>query len=116
VGKPSKILLRVDRASLTPDWDDVAYVEATVVDRDGILAPDAADLISFKVAGPGSIAAVDNGDNSSHETFHAENRHAYQGRCFAIIKANTSGNITVEASANGLGSASAKIRATAPRK
>jgi beta-galactosidase len=114
-GKPSKILLKTDRANLTPDWDDLAYIEATVVDHEGMLVPNAADLISFKVVGSASIAAVDNGDNSSHESFHANNRHAYQGHCFAIIKANTPGNITVEASAVGLASASTKIRAAAPR-
>jgi beta-galactosidase len=109
-GTPSKILLKADRANLTPDWDDLAYIEATVVDRNGILVPDAAQQISFKVTGPGSIAAVDNGDNSSHELFHANYRHAYQGRCFAIIKANATDNITVEASADGLASAATKIR------
>jgi beta-galactosidase len=115
-GKPSKIVLKADRPDLIPEWDDLAYVEATVVDRNGIRVPSAADLISFKVAGAGSIAAVDNGNNSSHEPFHAEQRHAYQGRCLAIIKANTTGNVIVEASADGLASASAKIRARAFRK
>jgi beta-galactosidase len=112
-GKPSKIVLKADRPNLTPDWDDLAYVEATVVDREGIPVPDAADMIAFKVAGAGLITAVDNGDNSSHEPFRANKRHAYQGHCFAIIKANTSGNITIEASAEGLASGSTKIHVTA---
>lgn len=115
-GKPSRILLKPDRANLTPDWDELAYVEAAVVDHDGVLVPDAADLISFKVTGAGSIAAVDNGDNSSHESFHANQRHAWQGHCFAIIKANGLGNIGVEATADGLDPASTKIRAAASRK
>jgi beta-galactosidase len=59
---------------------------------------------------------VDNGDNSSHEPFQAEQRHACQGRCFAIIRANTGGKITVEARAEALASGSTKIRATVPRK
>jgi beta-galactosidase len=115
-GKPAEILLKTDRADLTPGWDDVAYIEAAVVDRNGVLVPNAADLISFKLAGPGSIIAVDNGDNSSHEPFQAEQRRAYQGRCFAIIRANTGGKITVEARAEALASGSTKIRATVPRK
>jgi beta-galactosidase len=114
-GKPSKIALKADHPNLTAEWDDLAYIEATVVDHEGILVPDAADLISFKVAGPGSIAAVDNGDNSSHESFHADHRRAYQGRCFAIIKANEAGNITVQATGDGLASASTKIRVTTSR-
>jgi beta-galactosidase len=113
-GKPSKILLKADRPNLTAAWDDLAYIEATVVDRNGILVPDAAQQISFKVTGPGTIAAVDNGDNASHEFFHAYQRHAYQGRCFAIIKANAAGRISIKASADGL--ASAKIEVMALRK
>jgi hypothetical protein len=113
-GKPSKIL-KADRTNLIADWEYLAYIEATVVDRNGILVPDAAELISFKVAGPGSIAAVDNGDNSSHQPFHANNRQAYQGRCFAIVKAHGLGNITVETSGDGLASASTKIQAVASR-
>jgi beta-galactosidase len=115
-GKPAKIVLKTDRTDLTPGWDDVAYIEAAVVDRDGVLVSDATDRISFKLAGPGSIIAVDNGDNSSHEPFQAEQRHACQGRCFAIIRANTGGKITVEARAEALASGSTKIRATVPRK
>jgi beta-galactosidase len=109
-GKASKILLKTERASLTADWDDLAYIEATVVDHDGILVPDASQQISFKVTGAGSIAAVDNGDNSSHESFQADQRRAYQGRCFAIVRAYAFGNITLEASADGLNSAATKIR------
>jgi beta-galactosidase len=111
-GKPAKILLKADRPNLTTDWDDVAYLEAKVIDKNGVLVPDATDLISFNIVGAGSITAVDNGDNSSHEPFHTSNRQAYQGRCFAIIRANTAGNITAEARAKGLSPATTKIRAT----
>jgi len=111
-GKPAKILLKADRPNLTTGWNDVAYVEATVVDKNGVLVPDATDLISFNIVGAGSVIAVDNGDNSSHELFHASNRRAYQGRCFAIIRANAAGNITAEARADGLFPAATKIRAT----
>ena len=102
-GKPAKILLTVDRARLSRTWDDVAFVTATITDRNGIRIPDAADPVSFRTTGPGVIAAVDNGDNSSHEPFHASERRAYQGRCYAMVRAVAgSGKITVTASAPGL--------------
>jgi beta-galactosidase len=114
--KPAKILLKSDHPNLTACWEDLAYVEATVVDKDGVLVPDATNSISFKISGQASILAVDNGDNSSHEPFHATARHAYQGRCFAIIQARSTGTITIDASAEGLASAATKIRATASRE
>jgi beta-galactosidase len=115
-GKPAKILLKPDRPGLSLSWDDLIYIEATVVDHEGVLVPDATNQISFKLAGPGSITAVDNGDNSSHEPFQAVQRHAYQGRCFAIVRANSAGTISLDASAQGLSPSSTTIKATAPRK
>jgi beta-galactosidase len=99
-GKPAKIQLEADRAKLTTVWDDVAFITATIVDLNGIPVPNASDLISFKIAGPGVIVATDSGDNSSTESFQASERKAYQGRCTAMVKANAArGIIEVTASA-----------------
>jgi len=113
-GKPAKILLAADRNLLNAVWDDVVYVTATVVDENGVLVPKAGDLITFKTTDPGVVAAVESGDNNSHEPFQASQRHAYQGRCFAILKANRApGKIKIEASASGLRSNSITISAVA---
>ncbi len=114
-GKPAKIMLTVDRPKLLKDWDDVAFVSATITDQSGIQVPGASDLVSFKVSGPGVIAAVDSGDNSSSESFQASERRAYQGRCYAMIKASAiRGKIKVSASAAGLKEAAIVIEAAAP--
>jgi len=111
-GAPAKIMLAANRSSVGASWDDVVYVTATVVDENGVLIPNASDLITFKVDGPGLIAAVDSGDNSSHELFQASERKAYQGRCFAMLKAvGTNGRITLVASAPGLQGSSVSINA-----
>jgi beta-galactosidase len=111
-GKPAKILLVADQTKLTPNWDDVSFVTATVVDDKGAPIPDASDLITFKLTGPGLIAAVDNGDNASHEPFKASERHAFHGHCLAIVKANAaSGSISITASADGLAPATVTIKA-----
>jgi len=114
-GKPAKIVLAVDRGKLAPVWDDVSYVTVTIVDANGVRVPTASDLITFKITGPGVIAAVDSGDNTSHESFQASDRKAYQGRCFAILRANApSGRIVLTASSPGLTSGSITIEAVAP--
>jgi beta-galactosidase len=110
--KPARILLNADCKKLAPNWDDAAQVEVSIVDQNGILVPDASDLVTLSISGPGRIIAVDNGDNSSHEPFQAASRHAYQGRCLAIVKATaTSGKIALAASAPGLASTSVTINA-----
>jgi beta-galactosidase len=103
VGKPAKIVLTVDRDKLSLAWDDVATVSATVMDDHGVLIPNAKHLIRFQITGPGVIVAVDNADNVSHEPFQATERRAFEGRCFAFVKATAErGKVTVSASAAGL--------------
>ncbi len=109
-GVSAKIVLTTDAQSLSPDWNGVATVRAIIEDADGIQIPRANDLITFKVSGPGVIAAVDNGDNSSHEPFQAKSRQAYQGECVAFIKATAShGDIKLTASAPGLANGTIRI-------
>jgi beta-galactosidase len=67
------------------------------------------------MAGPGVIAAVDSGDNASHESFQASERHAFQGRCVAYVRASApAGRLTLTASAPGLVDGSISINAAAP--
>jgi beta-galactosidase len=113
-GAPAKIALNADHQTLAPGWDNVSYVEASITDANGIEVPSANDLVTFTITGPGEIAAVDNADNSSEESFQAKQRHAYQGRCFAIVRATRAGGaITLTASAPGRTPASITI-ATEP--
>jgi beta-galactosidase len=102
-GAPAKIMLATETKILSPGFDDVAIVRAKITDAAGIEIPRATDLISFQISGPGVIAAVDNGDNASHELFQTNLRQAYQGECVAFVKATAAGGpITLTASAPGL--------------
>ncbi|HEY5469686.1 MAG TPA: glycoside hydrolase family 2 TIM barrel-domain containing protein [Bacteroidales bacterium] len=109
-GAPVRIILTADKSKITKNWDDVSYVTAKVVDANGITCPNIDKLISFKVSESGIIAAVDNGDNNSHELFQASERHVLNGQCIAIIKAKAAtGGITVSASSPELTSGSVTI-------
>lgn len=102
-GKPAKIVLSIDKASIKNIWDDVAYVRATITDENGIPCLAAVNKIKFSVKGPGDIAAVDNADLTSTEPYNATARWAYKGTCIAIIKANAAkGNILVTAVSDDL--------------
>ena len=111
-GKPAKIVLAANHDQLPFDWNAVAFVRATVVDKHGVPVPGASDLVSFRISGPGVVAAVDNADNASHEPFQASERHAYHGQCVAYLKATGSfGKIVLTASAPGLKSGMVVIKA-----
>jgi beta-galactosidase len=110
-GPAAKVLLSAEHGRLTPVWDDVCYVKASIVDSDNVPVPDAGPLITFNLAGPGFIAAVDSGDNASSEPFQAFQRPAFHGTCFAILKASAAkGQLSLTASAPGLKPGSVAIK------
>jgi beta-galactosidase len=102
-GAPSKIILKTDRPQIFNNSDDVSYVTAAVVDAEGIVCPNSDKLVTFSVSDQGEILSVDNGDPNSHESFKSSERHAFTGKCVAIIRAKRStGAITVTAVSEGL--------------
>jgi beta-galactosidase len=109
-GQPARVELSADQSELSTDWDNVSFVRARVVDAAGTLVPDAENLITFHLTGPAVLAAVDNGDPQSHESFHTPQRHAYNGTCLAIVRAADSGPITLTATAAGLADGSVQIQ------
>ena len=114
-GEPARILLTVDKTTLTNDWNDVAFVTATVVDANGVPVPDAGQLISFNATGSGSIVAVDSADNTDHDPFQTTKRKAFKGRCLAYIKTDkASGALTVTATAGDLKSNKITITVAKP--
>lgn len=109
---PVKIVLSPDRQTIKADGVDLSFVTVKVVDKNGILVPDASDLIRFEVIGPGSIAGVDNGNQISHEPFKANQRKAFHGMALAIIQTKQRpGRIVLKASSINLSSASVVIDA-----
>ena len=110
-GPPARIILTADRDRITNNWDDLSHLTVNVVDADGVLVPGADNLIEFKVTGPGFVAAVDNGDNSSHELFQVTSRRVFQGQCIAMIKTRAStGHLVITATSPGLRSGLINLR------
>ncbi len=110
-GKAHHLELIPDRTLLQADGDDLCYVTVRVVDKDGNLVPDAADLVSFRVKGAGRFRAAANGDAANLDLFHLPRHHAFAGQLTAILQAaDTQGTITLEASAKGLKKATLTVQ------
>jgi beta-galactosidase len=109
-GDPAAIVLTPDRSEILADGSDLSFITVTVVDREGIPVPRADNLIKFSLDGKGTIAGVDNGNQTSMEPFKADFRKAFNGKCLLVMKAGTeAGNINVTASSEGLTAATAAI-------
>ncbi|EHQ30821.1 glycoside hydrolase family 2 TIM barrel-domain containing protein [Mucilaginibacter paludis] len=102
-GKPARIQLIADRSTIKADGKDLSYITARVLDEQGNMVPDADDLIKFELTGPGVIAGVDNGLQTSTEPFKANQHKAFNGLCLAIIQSGLKGGkIIIKASAKNL--------------
>jgi beta-galactosidase len=109
-GAPSKIVLQADRNMIQANGKDLSFVTVKVVDAAGNLVPDAANNIQFKISGAGFIAGVDNGSQTSMESFKASQRKAFNGMCLAVIQSNGKpGSIKLQAQSAGLMAASIDI-------
>ena len=110
-GAPAKIELTADRSQIKADGQDLSFITAKILDKDGNVVPDADNKVNFKIAGEGSIASVDNGDPVSHDPFKADYRKAFHGLALAIVQAKEkAGTITLTASADGLKSATLVLK------
>lgn len=54
-GKPARIFLHSEKDSMRADDEDVCFLEADVVDTEGVVVPDARPWIQFSVEGPGRL-------------------------------------------------------------
>lgn len=109
-GKPYALKLDADRESLSADGRDMAFINVSVVDRDGNPVPDAEHLVKFKVKGSGSYEASANGNPASLESFQAPQMKLFSGQLTSVVRAaEHPGVIEFEATAPGLRKASLKI-------
>jgi len=113
-GAPRAITLTPDRRVITADGKSLSFLSVGVVDRSGVLVPDASNLIRFAVSGPGALAGVDNGQQENAQSYQASAVPAFNGRALVIVRStDRAGAIKVTATSPGLASASATISSVA---
>lgn len=102
-GAPAKIVLTADRNRIAADGKDLSFITVTIQDAEGNIVSAAENEVQFKITGEGFIAGVDNGSETSMESFKADHRKAYHGLCLAIVQSNgKKGDIQFTASSPGL--------------
>lgn len=110
-GAPVKLVLTADRSQIAADGIDLSFITVDVVDEDGVIVPDADNLVTFKVDGPGKIVGVDNGNPVSHESFKAPQRKAFHGKCLVVVQSeDNAGILKLIASSEGLDAASVVVK------
>ncbi|MCK4565112.1 MAG: DUF4982 domain-containing protein [Verrucomicrobia bacterium] len=112
-GAAKKIGLSADRSEIRADGADLSFVTVQILDKDGHLVPRTDNLVEFTLSGPGEIIAVGNGNPTSHESFQAPRRKAFNGLGLVVIrsKKGETGTIRLHAKSTGLRSLELAISA-----
>jgi beta-galactosidase len=107
----SVLSVSADRTAVRPDGYDLIYITVRIEDKNKLLVPKSNNQLNFSIEGPGRIVATDNGDATSHESFQAKSKKAYNGLCLVIVAAEkgAKGSFTVRAESKGLKSAAVKV-------
>lgn len=112
-GPPAAIQLKADRTELSATGEDLSFILVEAMDAEGNPAPLADNRIEFDVAGAGELAAVDNGDQLSLESFQASRHALFNGKAMLIVrtKEGETGPIQVTARSAGLKPATLSLTA-----
>ena len=114
-GKAYQVVLAPDKTILTADGKDATVINISITDEKGREVPVADNMVKFYLSGDAKIIGVGNGNPSSHEPDKcaegAWQRSAFNGKCQVILQAGKNiGEIQFEAKANGLQSATVKLK------
>ena len=102
-GPAAKLVLQPDVPSLQASGRDVAQIEVDVTDNDGVLAPEAGNLIACTVTGPGRIIGIENGNLRGTENYQALSHSVYQGRMLIYLQSlKTAGEVKLSVSTPNL--------------
>jgi beta-galactosidase len=109
-GEPYKLVLKADRNTIAADGKDLSFVEVNIIDKNGVLVPNANNLVRFSLNGPAFIAGVDSGDPVSMESFKGNQHTALNGKALCILQSNgKKGNVTLTATADGIQSQTIQV-------
>lgn len=107
---PAAVVMTSDKETLLADGRDIAFVEISTVDVNGIPVGNARNLIRVEVSGAGRLVGLDNGDSTDYDSYKGDNRRLFSGKLIAMIESTLEpGEITVSAYSEGLENAELRL-------
>lgn len=115
-GSPAQAHVAVDRARLTANGEDLAYLTVELEDADGVpvYARDKDRQVRVSVRGAGTLAGTGNGNPMDVSSFQSGARKTFHGRAVAVIRAGTTaGPIILDVEVEGLPARQVRLDAIA---
>jgi beta-galactosidase len=111
VAAPAALRLTPERARLSADHHDLAYVAVEILDAQGRLIPDAAHVLRTDVSGPARLVGFGNANPRGVASFQQPVAKTWQGRALAILRpTGQSGVVKISVGADGLREAQTELR------
>jgi beta-galactosidase len=110
-GEMARIELLAEKNALIANGEDAVHVEIRALDAKGVLVPLAAVPCSITLSGAGTLAGLDNGDQSDMTRLTNPERKLHRGRALALVRSSRStGTIKVTVRSPGLPEAQLNLR------
>ena len=84
---PAAIEATADAKEVRANGTDVIHVELTILDAQGVMVPNAANMLHFDLHGPLKILGVDNGDPFDLSPYRVDHRRVFRGKALVILQA-----------------------------
>ena len=115
-GKPTALRVKADRTILQADGQDLSFITVEAVDAKGLPDLHADQEVQFEITGPGTIAAVGNGDGRDPTSYQTNTRKLFDGRALVVIRSSRqTGPIKVTVRSTSLGDGSLTLDAKEPQ-
>ncbi len=88
---PAALRLTADKNVITADAQDIVHVKVEIIDENGLVVPDASNLVEFKVEGEGILAGTDNGNPQDKTPMKNNQRSTFNGLALAVIQSTKKG-------------------------
>ena len=102
-GEPYSVKVSGYKNNLKADGEDAVTLKLEILDRKGIVCPNADNIINITIEGNGHLLGVDNGSPTNLNPTKLPEVRAFNGLCSAIVQSNEeTGSIIITATSDGL--------------
>ena len=112
-GEPCQIRLTADKSTFLADGQDLIYVTVEILDRNGLVCPDAAIPLTATVKGAGSLLSFASADLKDTDVYTDAHCTTWKGRALLAVRSSAkSGSVSVTVKGDGLSQNQLTLNAT----
>ncbi len=114
-GEAKILRVQADRTTIHADGQDLSFITVEAVDARGLPDLHADQEVQFEITGPGTIAAIANGDGRDPASYQASKRKLFDGRALVVIRSTRQvGRVKLTARSAGLSDGSLTLDTKKP--